>query len=740
MAKYGITNVGGGGGIGSDETTVTSKYVLSGKTYLGSDTNDEVGTGSMPNQNSLDSTMGGLSSYYSSTPIKKGTNFQFTTTNKSQERLVAVRPSEGYWDGNTYIGIPAQTRNVTCGTGTMTIVPDSGKVLEKVVVSGISGTAMENGSVTAGTASKTIYPSDGKVFSSVTVYPTPSSPKTVTPTTSAQTIKPSSGELISSVTVNPIQTETKSFTPTTTSQYAYPTSGKYFSYVSVEAIQTETRSVTPSTSTQTITPSSGKYLTSVTVDAIQTQIKATYPTTSSQTIRPDSGKFLSAVTISGISTQNKSATPTTSSQTIYPDSGKYLSYVTVGAIKTQTGTVTASGSTQTYYPDTGYYFSSVIVKPMGTRPKTVPASPFAQRIQPDEGYALSYVDIQAMNHITNNATIYRTSSGSEKVVKADNVYFSTNSDGTRRLCLRYYSSDGYLTKNTMFGYPCATKTVTPSINSQTISPDSGTVLEKVIVNAIPDQRNYSYGGFGKGTDYYAINCLEEGYYRNMGGTNWEPEARINKTTLRNYLGINPEKFLATKEIAEIKGSIPDNTTRTSNGPVPGINSSYSTVPVREGSSAQIADNTDGVRRFCICPKQGYYQGGGGSYVSCTIPELMGVVKIKQMACNAYDMGFGVGEDTNPETQSFTLPADGIVYYNGVSGSRSLNGHTWCEIYKNNSLIDSRNLEGSGNKYYTRTTMINKSFTVKKGDVVKIAADTHGCDFGFSHIDATIMYF
>jgi hypothetical protein len=49
MAKYGVTNVAGGGGIGSDEVTVTKEYVLNGKTYVGTDTNDEIGTGTMVN-------------------------------------------------------------------------------------------------------------------------------------------------------------------------------------------------------------------------------------------------------------------------------------------------------------------------------------------------------------------------------------------------------------------------------------------------------------------------------------------------------------------------------------------------------------------------------------------------------------------------------------------------------------------------------------------------------------------
>ncbi len=48
MAKCGVTNIGGGG-IGSDEVSATKDTVLSGKTYVGADTNDEIGTGTMAN-------------------------------------------------------------------------------------------------------------------------------------------------------------------------------------------------------------------------------------------------------------------------------------------------------------------------------------------------------------------------------------------------------------------------------------------------------------------------------------------------------------------------------------------------------------------------------------------------------------------------------------------------------------------------------------------------------------------
>lgn len=49
MAKLGTTNIGGGGGIGSDELSVTADKVIEGYTYVGADTDDEKKNGTMPN-------------------------------------------------------------------------------------------------------------------------------------------------------------------------------------------------------------------------------------------------------------------------------------------------------------------------------------------------------------------------------------------------------------------------------------------------------------------------------------------------------------------------------------------------------------------------------------------------------------------------------------------------------------------------------------------------------------------
>lgn len=49
---------GGGGGVGSDEVTATKDKVLTGQTYLGSDTDDEIGTGTIPIRTPVNQSLG----------------------------------------------------------------------------------------------------------------------------------------------------------------------------------------------------------------------------------------------------------------------------------------------------------------------------------------------------------------------------------------------------------------------------------------------------------------------------------------------------------------------------------------------------------------------------------------------------------------------------------------------------------------------------------------------------------
>ena len=112
----------------------TAADVLKGKTFTNSGGVELTGT--MPDHSAKGS-LGGISSNYPNVPIHKGTYGQFCTPTESSERLFAVRPDKGYWNGDTYVGAPATTKTVTPSTAQQTVSPDSGGVLEKVVVGAI---------------------------------------------------------------------------------------------------------------------------------------------------------------------------------------------------------------------------------------------------------------------------------------------------------------------------------------------------------------------------------------------------------------------------------------------------------------------------------------------------------------------------------------------------------------------------------------------------------------------------
>lgn len=114
MAKCGVTNVAGGGGIGSDELSVTKEYVLIGKKYVGADTDDEIGTGTMANNGTTaNQSLNAGGSFL----VKNGYHAQpFTViANSLASQTPATATDNRVMSGDTY------WRNGVKGTGTMTV-------------------------------------------------------------------------------------------------------------------------------------------------------------------------------------------------------------------------------------------------------------------------------------------------------------------------------------------------------------------------------------------------------------------------------------------------------------------------------------------------------------------------------------------------------------------------------------------------------------------------------------------
>lgn len=103
--------IGGSGvGVSSSEVSATSDTVLSGRTYVGADTNDDIGTGTMPDNSTTTSngTVPGVSSEYPTIPVRESPNLILLTDTNGTNRIV-MDPVKGYYPGggNSYISRPA---------------------------------------------------------------------------------------------------------------------------------------------------------------------------------------------------------------------------------------------------------------------------------------------------------------------------------------------------------------------------------------------------------------------------------------------------------------------------------------------------------------------------------------------------------------------------------------------------------------------------------------------------------
>jgi hypothetical protein len=101
-------------------------------------------------------------------------------------------------------------------------------------------------------------------------------------------------------------------------------------------------------------------------------------------------------------------------------------------------------------------------------------------------------------------------------------------------------------------------------------------------------------------------------------------------------------------------------------------------------------------------------------------------------------GFGASSsDYEPsDSQSFTMPASGTVYYGGASCFYNGYGSGTLRIYRNGSVVDSR--DGNGSATW-RGTMFNKSFNASAGDVITVEATASSGSATMCCIQAVIVY-
>lgn len=103
----------GGGTVYSSDLTANKNNVLVGTTYMGADTDDDMGTGTMPNNASINAqvsgdTVTGINSNYPTVPTRHGTLLQWSQTTNGK-KVIDTCPPLGYYpgDGKGYIYIEA---------------------------------------------------------------------------------------------------------------------------------------------------------------------------------------------------------------------------------------------------------------------------------------------------------------------------------------------------------------------------------------------------------------------------------------------------------------------------------------------------------------------------------------------------------------------------------------------------------------------------------------------------------
>lgn len=142
---------GGGSGVSSDELTSTANRVLENYTYVGADTDDEAGTGTMKDRNTVGKNGAvGISDTYPTIAITPGDTLQINQAT-DDNYYFAIQPEAGYYNGGSYVGA---LRSEVASVGGLT----AAKLMQNQSAFGISGTATSDATAT----NDLVYP--GRVY------------------------------------------------------------------------------------------------------------------------------------------------------------------------------------------------------------------------------------------------------------------------------------------------------------------------------------------------------------------------------------------------------------------------------------------------------------------------------------------------------------------------------------------------------------------------------------------------
>lgn len=145
--------------------------------------------------------------------------------------------------------------------------------------------------------------------------------------------------------------------------------------------------------------------------------------------------------------------------------------------------------------------------------------------------------------------------------------------------------------------------------------------------------------------------------------------------------LNGKTYYNTDAKTKRTGTMPDNTSRTSNGNVPGLNSTAPNNPTRPADYMWLTTNTDGAKTLNMSPPAGYYNGNGGSYVNRPASELGTVQPINVLRNYTFTSQEGLNIkgtmphlsyespiQLSPENSTKVLACDGVFMGNNTDGA------------------------------------------------------------------------
>lgn len=275
--------------------------------------------------------------------------------------------------------------------------------------------------------------------------------------------------------------------------------------------------------------------------------------------------------------------------------------------------------------------------------------------------------------------------------------------------------------------------------------------------AMPDCGASQYAAsMGEEGDDYAFEGFPEGWYHD------NTKARLYKGTVREYLGITAAKIAKGQTIAGVAGSYDSAGTvsasdmkagvvayskgqkvtgnQTDHGTVSKTLNAGESYTVSEGfySAGKVAAATLASQQNAVVSTFGITAAkiAKGQTIAGVAGSWYGnKAMISAFAVRGFD---GSSSDYQTyEEDSFTMPADGMVYYGGANaGYKHISK---CQILKNGTVVNSR--DTSASEWYSgwRGTMFNQSFSARKGDVIKVICEQSSGTHGMSCIQAVIVY-